>query len=371
MRVLLRVLLSVSLISIAGSTSSAQDSSAADGADEQARAYFKVEAFELAAAEFIRAFELGNNPSYLFNAALAYERAGMGEKAVELYDRYLALVTEGDKAVEARARKVAVEKNLLDKARLAQEDAAAKALAATISKLAATAREHQKAGRFAEAEKAFAEAYQLSQDPEFLFDGADALRVSGKAAEAMDGYRHYLRTAPQGVRRRTAERRLEELEESRQSASSPSSGMALPTESAEPAGDLGAGTEARSSGSSGRKKWGIGLVATGALGMTTGGVFGFIAMGQRDDALDPSIGACDDEFSVCNARGAALFEDAKTSAMIANVGVGLGLAVSVVGAYLWLSDDGTERASSSGSAAVRVSPTATIHSLGLAIEGGF
>lgn len=78
----------------------------------------------------------------------------------------------------------------------------------------------------------------------------------------------------------------------------------------------------------------IAALATTGAGLVTAGVglyFGSQAYARWDD----SRASCDAE-QICDARGAALVDDAKSAAFKANVLVGVGAGAVVAGAILWL-----------------------------------
>lgn len=352
-------------ICVSSGVSSAQESgetATAANADVQARAYYKVGAFDAAADEFLAAYELGKNPSHLFNAGLSYEKANLLEKATQTYERYLSEQATGEKAVEARARLLALKKKVATASQRKAEEAKTKELADRVVAIAELAREHQSSGRFAEAAKAYAEAHALSDDTEFLFDKAVAQRQGGDTKGAMVSYQQYLRRSSDGPRRSIAERRLSELDATEHPrGGQPPSGDVLGTSGA---------ISTDSPGMSGRRKLAIGLGAAGAIGLIGGGVFSFQALGQKDDALNPSVGGCDDAFTVCNARGAELFDDAKTSALLADIGFGVGVLAGASALYLWLSDESNE-SRAPRALSLELVPRLAPDSVGLSLGGGF
>jgi tetratricopeptide (TPR) repeat protein len=190
-----------------------QPANSADAHDTQARAYFRTQAFERAAEEFRRAYEIDKKPARLFNIGLAYEKAGKKDKARAAYDEYLQIVSTGDRAVEARARKEALDKQLTEEEKL-QEAARAKAAAdATAAQLAAKAAELSQAGEHDKAAASYQSAYESNGDTKYLFRRAEAFRQGTRTEEAIAAYRHYRTTAPNGVYQGEARRRQEELEE--------------------------------------------------------------------------------------------------------------------------------------------------------------
>ena len=213
---LLRVLLVTVLILVApigaAQADDANNTAAAELVDEQARAYFKVGAFEDAAGEFARAYEIDRLPARLFNAGLAYEKAGNIHKASETYQKFLSVEGTGPKAVEARARKAALDKQIASGAQARSEAQAKQALEKQVQKHTRAANEHLRSGDYELAAGAFEEAYQIGKDPELLFDKAEALRLGGLATQALAAYRLYRRTAPDGINAAEARQKQTTLE---------------------------------------------------------------------------------------------------------------------------------------------------------------
>lgn len=120
MRIIGMVLMSVALLGSHYSPCAADGAKSAEEIELQARAYYRVGAFQEAARTFAKAYESDGKPTHLFNAGLAYEKAGEKRLAAEFYGRYLGNEQVGDKVVEARARKLALDNEL----RAAREQAA-------------------------------------------------------------------------------------------------------------------------------------------------------------------------------------------------------------------------------------------------------
>jgi hypothetical protein len=94
------------------------------------------------------------------------------------------------------------------------------------------------------------------------------------------------------------------------------------------------------------RKIAIGAGALGVVGLATGVVFGLRASSQWDDAKAECV---DGDFNNCSTRGVSLQKDAKSSATLATVGVGVGVAALAAGAVLWFlnppaADDSAEQA---------------------------
>ena len=84
----------------------------AEVAHKQANAYYKVGAFKEAGMEFIEAFKLDSKATRLFNAGRAFEQAAMPQAASAVYGRFIELGTFGDPTIEAKARKLVIDKKL-------------------------------------------------------------------------------------------------------------------------------------------------------------------------------------------------------------------------------------------------------------------
>lgn len=69
-----------------------------------------------------------------------------------------------------------------------------------------TGNSHYEAGRYAEAEEAFREAYALSGRSGFLWNMAQCARLGGDGRRALSLYREYLRVSPEASQRAEAER---------------------------------------------------------------------------------------------------------------------------------------------------------------------
>jgi colicin import membrane protein len=99
---------------------------------QQGDAYVQAGAYKSAAEEFLEAYRLWPNERFHYNIAQAYRLGGEKEKAVEHYKRYLAAVSDGDTASDAR-QQLAVLMTDIEReqaARAAEEKAAAEKAAA-------------------------------------------------------------------------------------------------------------------------------------------------------------------------------------------------------------------------------------------------
>lgn len=91
-------------------------------------------------------------------------------------------------------------------------------------------------GEFNRAVELFKKAYELKEDPVFLFNIAQAYRLAGDAGQALFFYRSYLRTHPDAENRVEVEGRIKELEGQRAAQRPPQPATApLPAAVAPPA----------------------------------------------------------------------------------------------------------------------------------------
>jgi len=77
---------------------------AAKAAFEEAQTLYTKEQFEEAASKFMVAFDKKPFSSFLFNAAVAHEKALQYQKAIDAFQRYLELETQARDAAEVKAR---------------------------------------------------------------------------------------------------------------------------------------------------------------------------------------------------------------------------------------------------------------------------
>ena len=68
----------------------------------QGQAFFQAQDYDRALAEYQAAFDLSAEPLLIFNIALCHDRANRPEQALEAFQRYLAKVSTGSVADEAR-----------------------------------------------------------------------------------------------------------------------------------------------------------------------------------------------------------------------------------------------------------------------------
>jgi tetratricopeptide (TPR) repeat protein len=92
---------------------------------DQGQAFFLARAYDKAAAEYQKAYDLVPKPGLLFNIGLCRENLGDRSGAIEMYRSYLAVDPHGPKSAEARARLAAIEEAIASERRAADERRAA------------------------------------------------------------------------------------------------------------------------------------------------------------------------------------------------------------------------------------------------------
>jgi hypothetical protein len=89
----------------------------------------------------------------------------------------------------------------------------------------------------------------------------------------------------------------------------------------------------------GRRNWGLGFMGVGTIGLVSGAVFALKSRRADED----SRAFCVD--SVCQPEGVRLNEEAKSSALLADVQFAAGLAFVGIGGYLLLTESGSSKRS--------------------------
>ena len=87
------------------------------------------------------------------------------------------------------------------------------------------------------------------------------------------------------------------------------------------------------SGGSGLRIAGASIAGAGVVSLAVGAVFGFVALGRRDDAA--SSNDCTTDLKTCNAVGGAKVDDARSAATISTVTLALGAGLAVGGMVLF------------------------------------
>lgn len=148
-----------------------------------------------AAARLGAAYLLEPVPTLLFNLAQVRRKAGRGDEAAALFQRFLAVAPQDPLRAEAEALLAALPPPSVSAAALLQQQVDAGAEAA-------------QDGRPGEAADRFAAAFALSSAPALLFNSAQLRRKAGDLAEARCLYQRFLAAAPGDPLRAEAEGNL-------------------------------------------------------------------------------------------------------------------------------------------------------------------
>jgi hypothetical protein len=110
--------------------------------------------------------------------------------------------------------------------------------------------------------------------------------------------------------------------------------------------------DAAASDSSTRRTAGFIAGGVGAAGLILGGVFGAIAIGNRNDMSAHCAG------SVCDSVGVAAHDDAQRNALLSTIGFGVGIVGIATGAYLLLTTPQTKKSANERAVHAFVGPNA-------------
>ncbi len=309
----------------------------------QGEAYFKVGTFDKAIEEYAAAYALAPKAGVLFNIGLCYEKSGNKDKAVEYYDRYLRDAPNEDKAVEARARREALGRELeeRDEKLAKKEEAAAKRSAG---------QQAAAASRWQEAIAQYTASFALVNEPEVVFALAEAYRGKGDLVLAKVEYERYLALSVSGANRQQAGQRIQEIDSSmsaawqgtgskpRQSTQPPATPSLVPS-----------------------------IVAFSASGVALGaGVF----FGSRSSSTDTELGEQLETGVPPLDTSDPRFADGKRDALIANISYAVSGAAAIAGGFL-LYRAMKKKSSSRAASHTLVVPTASVNHAGLALEVTF
>lgn len=191
-------------------------------------------------------------------------------------------------------------------------------------------------GRYEDAVDLFARAYELSARPLLLFNLANTYERLGRYGDAAEALRRYLPDAPaaerEALRKRIA--RLDERERARQQREREITELRArecPTCAVCP--DASACPDCPTCPEPPRqprsRALAYSLMGAGALAVTTGVVFGFVALDRGADA----DALCRDGLCPVDARGP--IDDQKRYSLAADLSIGAGVALAGAGFYLW------------------------------------
>ena len=99
---------------------------------QEAQKQFDLGMWDVAIAEFSKAYELRPDPTFLFNMAQAYRRAGNARRAIDLYKNYLIKVPKSPQRAEVEDRIQNLQKQLDEEERNAKRVAPAQQPSPTV-----------------------------------------------------------------------------------------------------------------------------------------------------------------------------------------------------------------------------------------------
>lgn len=162
--------------------------------NQRALSAYSQQRYDEAIAAWRQAYALDPSPQKLLNIATAQRKAARTQESIATYERLLAETPTTEYRED-------VERHLGDLRAKLDEDRGAKLLAD---------------GQHDEAIDALRSSYRIRAAPRVLFQLAEAQRLSGKTAEAIDTYRRCVQSDLTGPMKADAERRLAELSSQRE-----------------------------------------------------------------------------------------------------------------------------------------------------------
>jgi tetratricopeptide (TPR) repeat protein len=213
------------LLAIAGPAAADDKSKQAASHYRQGLAFEKAGSYDQAIAEYKAAYALDTKASHLFNIARMYEAKNDPRGAVEYYDKFLAIESEGANAKKARESKVLAVKKVTeeddrkkaeDDARKKAEDAKRRDDEVKAKKIAAEnhlkqAADFAQSNRWANAADEYRKATDADGDPEHLFEAAEAFRKVPDLAKARATFEQYRDKVQVGGRSDLARKKIAEI----------------------------------------------------------------------------------------------------------------------------------------------------------------
>jgi len=348
-----KYLLLVFALCISGTALADKDASLATYA--KGKREYNLGNFAEAIVAFKAAYKEYEAPAYLYNIAQSYRQLKNCKDALFFYQRYLTEDPSSKQAsvIRGYVRELTAECGSPDASPETAPDAGTSEPEEKLVPFAydyvAEAQNFSAAGQFLKAAQAYSNAYQVSRDSTHVYLQAESMRLAKQYVEAIGAYDLYLEIDPTGTHASLAQRRRAELELA-------ATGGTPPT------------TSKNTSSWSNRKTVAMGLGAVGLVGMGVGGVFGLQAIGFRDDAQDPGIGGCDDDFRMCNPTGERRYQDAQAAATNSNIAFGVGAVAAAAAITLWLT---APSKATEGSMSVQLTPALQSDSLGFVLSGDY
>lgn len=246
---------------------------------------------------------------------------------------FSALVVAPPASAQSTKKKPAAEQN--------QGDAEARRLFKEGDKLYAE-------GDYEGAVRAFEKSYGLSHQPALKYNLANAYERLARYEEALSALKEYEPHAA-ADERDIVKRRIGKLQEradqqrlDKEKGAAPSPSSEPSTEAAPPASELDAPASGASV-SSDTPVLGYVLVGAGALGIGLGAFFGIQALGTQSDAE----AACKESSGArrCPSSARDTLDSNQRNAIIADVGIGVGIVAAAVGTFLIFKSKSKETAS--------------------------
>ncbi|MEO8273195.1 MAG: peptidoglycan-binding domain-containing protein [Chloroflexota bacterium] len=172
---------------------------------EKGRAFYEAEEYGRAYDEFTKAHEVSGDPALLWNRAQALRRLG-GRRAetINIYEQFISKDVPEDKK-KAALRDIA---ELKGPARTSDEKANMSVAEQVFSK----AKEHYAAEEYAQAYDEFTKAHELTGDPAYLYNRAQALRLlGGRRDQAIALFEQFIASNVSEDARKAARAHLEDL----------------------------------------------------------------------------------------------------------------------------------------------------------------
>lgn len=211
-------------------------------------------------------------------------------------------------------------------------------------------RDYYERGDYESALRELTLAYDMSQRPELLYNLGSCHERMGHWAEAVELYDRYLAAVPDAEHRAVIAERTERLRE-RAAAESAETAVAEPAGESDAIGATDAEAAAvapiDSASSAGPHPVAFVVLGAGALGLATFGVLGGLALAE-DGALAAECGT-----SCSPARASTL----ESLALGADISLGVGAALAVVGVVLLFTTTDGGAAPEGGTLSVGVGPT--------------
>lgn len=226
-------------------------------------------------------------------------------------------------------------------------------------------------GDYEGAVKAFERAYELSKQPALKYNLANAYERLARYEEALAALKEYEPHAA-ADERDVVKRRIGKLQEradqqkaekEKAAATGAAPAESAPSEPAAPSSDASA-SDASVSTAKPTPVLGYVLLGVGAVGVGVGAVFGVMALGSKSDAEK----ACPEAGGArhCPSSAADTLDSNSRNALIADIGIGVGLVAAAVGTYFIIKSP-----SSSDSASVGVRTAASPQGGSLSLVGTF